>query len=109
MLTSLSSMAPQAISAALAEARRACSPGGTVLCYEPRFANPFNRATTGVSLAALEASLGPATATARLTGFPPIARRLGRFTERLYPTLSRLAPTHRLSAHEPGGLPRRGG
>jgi SAM-dependent methyltransferase len=102
ILTALSSMPAETIPAALGEARRVVAEGGLVLCYEPRFANPFNRATSPVPTATLEASLGPASATASLTGFPPLARRLGAATEKTYPALARVAPTHRVTAHEQG-------
>jgi SAM-dependent methyltransferase len=99
LLTSLSSMPDRdAVEQALAEAARVLSPGGLILCYEPRLPNPFNRATLRVSPGLLRSSLGQETASLRLTGFPPVARRLGRQTPRLYPWLSRVAPTHTLVA-----------
>ena len=106
MLTALSSMGPRTMRAALAEARRVLAPGGRALVYEPRFANPFNRATERVSMEDLEHGLGPATKVVHLTGMPPVARRLGRSAPRLYAPLSRALPTHRLTRHEPGGFPR---
>ena len=102
MLTALSSTAEERLEPALAEVRRVTAPGGLVLCYEARFANPLNRSVAGVPPRVLEAALGPARSAATLTGFPPLARRLGPLTERLYPSLSKLAPTHRISTHEPG-------
>lgn len=109
LLTTLSSMPESSIGPALKETRRVLSPSGVVLCYEPRIANPFNRSTVTISPEILEHSLGPAASAAALTGFPPLARRLGRLTPRLYPALARLAPTHRITIHEPGAVPRRPG
>jgi SAM-dependent methyltransferase len=107
LLTALSSMpSDEAIAAALAEAARVVSPGGLVLCYEPRLANPFNRSTRRVAGRGLAASLGAPVASRTLTGLPPLARRLGRATDRLYPPLARIAPTHQLTAHSPAGAPR---
>jgi SAM-dependent methyltransferase len=107
MLTTLSSVpGEESVAAVLREARRTLSPSGVVLCYEPWLPNPFNRDTATISTAALSASLGPASDLRRLTGFPPLARRLGPLAPRLYPALARLAPTHRLTAHRPGGAPR---
>jgi ubiquinone/menaquinone biosynthesis C-methylase UbiE len=107
LLTTLSSMpSGDPVTLALDEAARVSSPTGIVLCYEPRIPNPFTRSTTRISGASLAESLGPAVRTQALTGFPPVARRLGPLTGRLYPMLASLAPTHRLTAHEPGGAPR---
>ena len=99
MLTALSSMPKDAVEPALHEAKRVVADSGIVICYEPRIANPFNRATATISSEVLARTLGPAKASVRLTGFPPAARRLGRHTDRLYPPLARFAPTHRLTAH----------
>jgi SAM-dependent methyltransferase len=102
MLTSLSSMGgPEGIEQALAEAARVVASDGLVLCYEPRLWNPFNRATVLVGSRQLRSALGPPVAVRALTGFPPLSRRLGSRTALLYPSLARLAPTHRLSAHSP--------
>lgn len=98
LLTCLSSMPDHdAVREALAEAGRVLSGGGLLLCYEPRLPNPFNRATLRVSLRLMKSVLGPHGATYSLTGFPPLARRLGTLTPRLYPPLSRVAPTHALT------------
>lgn len=99
LLTCLSSLPDRAaVLQVLAEARRVLAPGGLLLCYEPRIANPFNHSTITVSPRMLRAALGPPTKTRHLTAFPPLARRLARLNTRLYPTLSRLVPTHALSA-----------
>jgi SAM-dependent methyltransferase len=108
LATALSSMpSGEAVARALAEAARVVSPTGLVLCYEPRLPTPLNRATRRIRGAELAAALGPPVASRSLTGLPPLARRLGGATGRLYPLLARAAPTHRLTAHSPGGAPRR--
>lgn len=107
LATALSSMpSGEAVAGALAEAARVVSPTGLVLCYEPRFANPLNRATRRVGGPEIAAALGPPLASRSLTGLPALARRLGDATGRLYPLLARVAPTHRLTAHSPGAVPR---
>jgi ubiquinone/menaquinone biosynthesis C-methylase UbiE len=100
LVTMLSSMADEgAVEAALREVRRVVSPTGLVLCYEPRLPNPLNRNTRVISPRQLQRQLGPPVASRRLTGLPPVARRLGKTAPRLYPLLARVAPTHRLTAH----------
>lgn len=86
--------------AALHEAARVTAPGGTVLIYEPRLPNPLNRHTIPISLRLVEETLGPAVEARTLTVWPPVARRLGRLTGRLYPILAgrRWATSHRLTA-----------
>jgi ubiquinone/menaquinone biosynthesis C-methylase UbiE len=106
MLTALSSMPRDSVGPALREARRVLAPGGLVLIYEPRIGNPFNSATVRISAGELDAVLGPSLTSRRLTGLPLLTRRLGRMAPRLYPLLARGAPTHRLTAHEPGRVPR---
>lgn len=99
LLTCLSSLPDRrSVDDALTEAKRVLAPGGLLLCYEPRIANPFNPATQRISLSLLRRSLGPEQSSRRLTGFPPLARRLGPLTPRLYPILARTASTHRLMA-----------
>jgi SAM-dependent methyltransferase len=110
LLTALSSMpSAESVARALEEAARVVSPTGLVLCYEPRLPNPLNRSTRTVGPGELSAALGPPVASRSLTGLPPLARRLGGAADRLYPLLARLAPTHRLTAHSPGAVPRRRG
>lgn len=104
LLTTLSSMPAESIPSALAETRRVLAPEGIVLVYEPWLPNPFNRATVTVRASWLESALGLPFASISLTAFPPITRRLGRAAPRLYPRLTRIAPTHRLTAYEPGAL-----
>lgn len=100
MITLLSSLADRvSVGAALEEALRVLSPGGALLCYEPRVPNPLNRATRMVGRRELRAVLGVEPKSHRLTVLPPLARRLGRFTPTLYPALARVPPlrTHRLA------------
>jgi ubiquinone/menaquinone biosynthesis C-methylase UbiE len=102
MLTLLSSLSgPASISATLMEARRVLTRDGTLLVYEPRFPNPLNRNTVFISRRMLRSGLGGEPAEVRLTVLPPLSRRLGRRTDRLYPRLARIGPllTHRLSIH----------
>lgn len=99
MLTCLSSLPDRdAVATALSEARRVLAPGGLLLVYEPRIANPFNRVTIAVPRRLLRQCLGRERASCRLTGLPPLARRLGPLAPRLYPSLARALPTHRLTA-----------
>jgi ubiquinone/menaquinone biosynthesis C-methylase UbiE len=85
---------------ALAEARRVLAPRGALVVWEPRVLNPLNRHTHLISRLALQQALPDATwQTQTLTLFPPLARRLGRQTHRLYPRLSTARPlrSHQLS------------
>jgi SAM-dependent methyltransferase len=99
MITTLSSMTSAGAAAALLEVARVTAPDGLTVCYEPRRGNPLNGATRRVSRRELRTALGPELETRTLTGFPPFARLLGRMTQPAYPHLSRLLPTHRLSAY----------
>lgn len=85
--------------AALLEARRVTRPGGVVLVYEPRYRSP-NRRTVHVPPRFVEAVLGPVEVH-RITVWPPLARRLGRLTDPLYPRLRRMpaATSHALTVH----------
>lgn len=110
LFTALSSMpSKEAAASALAEAARVVSPDGLVLCYEPRVPNPLNRSTRLIATRELTAALGPPLASRRLTGLPPLARRLGPATRCVYPLLAGIAPTHRLTVHSPRAAPRRRG
>jgi SAM-dependent methyltransferase len=99
--TVLSSLPDAAsVEAALGEASRILSPGGLLLCYEPRIPNPLNRETRLISIGELRTGLGGELEVTPLTLLPALARRLGPRTARLYPRLARARPllTHRLVA-----------
>jgi SAM-dependent methyltransferase len=85
---------------ALAEASRVTRPGGLVLVYEPRYANPLNELTSRIPVALIASELG-ALEIHRVTVWPFVARRLGRFTGGMYPWLARrrLATSHLLAIH----------
>jgi SAM-dependent methyltransferase len=82
---------------ALHEAARVTAPGGRVVIWEPRVPT-LNRATRLVRVSEVSAALGPEVSSRPITLLPPLARRLGRATPRLYPALARLPPlrSHRL-------------
>jgi ubiquinone/menaquinone biosynthesis C-methylase UbiE len=96
VLSSLESDA--AVADALREARRVVRPGGAIAVWEPRVPTPWNPRTRWIRAAELQAGLGPETESRTLTLLPPLARRLGAATERLYPMLGAggLLRTHRL-------------
>jgi SAM-dependent methyltransferase len=74
-----------------AEVGRILKPGGAVLFYDFRFRNPFNPRVHGVTRGALRRLFpGYALEVKSVTLLPPLARRLGRRTEALYPILARL-------------------
>ena len=100
MLTVLSSIGDaDGARKVLAEARRVLRPDGLVIVYEPWVPNPLNRATIRVPGRLPRGILGPCLNSLAITGFPPLARRLGPRTESYYGTLTRLAPTHRIAAY----------
>ncbi len=105
MFTVLSSLSGRTdIEVALREARRALSPHGALLIWEPRLPNPLNRHTTLVDRALLARALPEMKTTIRtITVLPPLARSLGPRTERLYPLLARVPVlrSHRLICLRP--------
>lgn len=98
MLTLLSSLpSSAAVAEAVGEAWRVLRPGGVLACYEPRLPSAGSP-RRHVSRRELEDVLGPPISVRSLTLLPPLARRLGGLTHRLYPRLARvrLLRTHRL-------------
>jgi SAM-dependent methyltransferase len=74
-----------------AEARRLLRPGGAIVWYDFRFDNPFNRNVRGIGQRGIRRLFPDFLARMRsLTLAPPLARRLGVLTQRLYPILARL-------------------
>jgi SAM-dependent methyltransferase len=70
------------------EVARVVKPGGAVVWYDFRWPSPYNRSTRPVWRRRIEAyfpSFRPVLQT--LTVLPPLSRRLGRFTQTLYPLL----------------------
>jgi ubiquinone/menaquinone biosynthesis C-methylase UbiE len=99
MICLLSSLGgEESIGEALAEALRVLSPGGVLLCYEPRVANPLNRDTRLVSDRILRRNLGTGYRARPLTVLPPLARLLEPRIRGSYERLARVRPllTHRL-------------
>ncbi len=101
LFTVLSSLPGRAdASLALREAWRVLAPGGVLLVWEPRVPNPLNRNTLLIGDRLLRDTLGATTSHSLTTTLlPPVARRLGRHTTRLYPLLTSLnvLRTHRLT------------
>jgi len=94
------------VSRALREAARVTAPGGFVVIWEPRLPTP-NPATRRVRRREVAAVLDGVRSRS-MTLFPPVARRLGRATPRLYPHLAGLVllRSHRLAVwHRPPGRP----
>ena len=100
MFTVLSSLASVSDAlAAFGEALRVVGPSGVVLVWEPRLPNPLNRHTLSIPGGMLREAAGDSRAAARTTTvLPPLARRLGSRTDRLYPRLARVGilRSHRL-------------
>jgi ubiquinone/menaquinone biosynthesis C-methylase UbiE len=104
--TVLSSMpGPEQATAALSEALRVLAPAGVLLIWEPRLPSPLNRHTRRITRPLLRRALAGCRLEIRSTTLlPPVARRLGRRTDRLYPRLARVPAlrSHRLVAARRG-------
>jgi ubiquinone/menaquinone biosynthesis C-methylase UbiE len=88
------------VTQALREAARVLAHDGALVVWEPRVPTPGNRSTVFVSRALVRGALASMTCQAYATTLlPPLARRLGRGTERLYPLLVSIPilRTHRLT------------
>jgi ubiquinone/menaquinone biosynthesis C-methylase UbiE len=98
LLTVLSSLRDASdVRRALTEAARVTAPGGRVVIWEPRVPT-LNRATRLIRQRDVTAVIGPGVKSRSITLLPPLARRLGRATPRLYPALARVPSlrSHRL-------------
>jgi len=74
-----------------AQARRILRSGGAIVLYDFRFNSPFNRNVRGVGRSLIRRLFPDFICQLRsLTFAPPVARRLGMFTDRLYPLLARI-------------------
>jgi SAM-dependent methyltransferase len=74
-----------------AEARRVLRPGGAIVWYDFRFNSPFNPNVRGIGRGWIRRLFPESVMRLRsLTLAPPLARRLGVFTELLYPILARI-------------------
>jgi ubiquinone/menaquinone biosynthesis C-methylase UbiE len=92
--TVFSSVLDDDVRAAIAaELARVVRPGGRLLWYDLRRANPVNRQVRPVDRKDLRALFPGWTGDAATTTLlPPLARRLGRRADRWYPRLARLSP-----------------
>jgi hypothetical protein len=71
------------------EASRVLKPGGAIIWYDLRIRNPRNPHTRPVRKKDIECLFpGFVYQLRAITLLPPLARRLGRFTTRLYPLLA---------------------
>ena len=77
------------------EIRRVLKPGGAVIWYDLRFDNPWNVHVRGITRPQVAALFSGFSADLRsMTLLPPLARRLGRATQTLYPILSKIPAFH---------------
>ena len=90
----LSSVLDRDIAAQIAgEVDRVLRPGGVVIWYDNRYANPFNAHVRGITRSELkQAFAGYELRLDRVTVVPPLVRRLGRLTRPLYSALARIPP-----------------
>jgi ubiquinone/menaquinone biosynthesis C-methylase UbiE len=73
------------------EVTRILRPGGGIIWYDFRVKSPFNRHVRRISREGIEQLFpGFQSRLETITLLPPLARRLGRLTERLYPALAKL-------------------
>jgi ubiquinone/menaquinone biosynthesis C-methylase UbiE len=82
------------------ETSRVITPDGSILVYDVRVPNPFNRATRPLSRRNIVSLFSPMGVMIRsMTLVPLVARRLGKFAPRLYPILTSLPVlrTHHLA------------
>jgi ubiquinone/menaquinone biosynthesis C-methylase UbiE len=86
--------------------RRVLKDDGAVIWYDMRYPNPRNRHLIAMTKGRIRA-LFPSAAIEleSVTVLPPLARRLGRFTERIYPPLAAIPPlrSHYIGLLWPGG------
>jgi ubiquinone/menaquinone biosynthesis C-methylase UbiE len=104
-LTLFSSLPSQDLERAVAhEIGRVLRPGGWLIWYDLRFSNPSNPAVHGLDRRRLTALFPGWRQEVRSIGVaPPVARRLGRLTPVLYPTIHAIGP---LRSHLVGRLRR---
>ena len=111
LFTVFSSVGGRQICANIAsEVTRVLVPGGAVLWYDLRYRNPSSKNLHPMRAKAIEALFPELEPRWRsVTLLPPIARRLGRFTSRLYPALASVPPlrSHLLGTLRKPGAPNR--
>lgn len=84
---------PDSRAAVAADIVRVLRPGGAAVVYELRLPSPSNRGVWRVSASELRRIFAGLDGEIRsLSLFPPVARRLGGATDRLYPLLASLPP-----------------